>query len=48
MYVLPIYIVWNLQMPTREKVALAALLCVGLVAVAGSWSTLVDLKLCLD
>lgn len=35
LYVLPIYIVWNLQMPRRQKFALAALLCVGLIAVAG-------------
>jgi hypothetical protein len=28
-------IVWKLQMPRSQKVALCALLCVGLVAVAG-------------
>jgi hypothetical protein len=30
------HIVWELQMPRRQKIALAALLCIGLVAVAGS------------
>ncbi|KAF2684220.1 hypothetical protein K458DRAFT_303568 [Lentithecium fluviatile CBS 122367] len=33
-YVLPIPIVWKLQMPRRQKIALATLLCIGLVAVA--------------
>ncbi|CAO2649750.1 Nn.00g010420.m01.CDS01 [Neocucurbitaria sp. VM-36] len=33
-YVLPMSIVWKLQMPRRQKIALSALLCVGLVAVA--------------
>ncbi|KAF1949391.1 hypothetical protein CC80DRAFT_598979 [Byssothecium circinans] len=33
-YVLPIPIIWTLQMPRRQKVALATLLSVGLVAVA--------------
>lgn len=36
MYLLPIWIVSNLQMPRMQKIALAALLCVGLVAVAGA------------
>lgn len=35
MYLLPIPMLWTLQMPLRQKVALAALLSVGLVAVAG-------------
>ncbi|KAH9867235.1 hypothetical protein IAQ61_007827 [Plenodomus lingam] len=33
-YVLPLSIVWKLQMPRRQKVALCTLLCVGLIAVA--------------
>jgi hypothetical protein len=33
-YVLPMSIVWKLQMPRGQKIALCALLCVGLVAVA--------------
>lgn len=37
-YVLPINIVWNLQMPKRQKIALGSLLCVGLVAVAGAFA----------
>lgn len=35
MYLLPIPMLWNLQMPLRQKLALGALFSVGLVAVAG-------------
>lgn len=38
-YLLPIPIIWNLQMPLNQKIALVSLLCVGLVAVAGMCST---------
>lgn len=34
-YLLPIPMLWNLQMPFRQKLALVALFSVGLVAVAG-------------
>ncbi|KAL1801157.1 hypothetical protein ACET3X_001499 [Alternaria dauci] len=34
MYILPLFIVWRLQMPRSQKIALCAILCVGLVAVA--------------
>ncbi|RYO17702.1 hypothetical protein AA0121_g5550 [Alternaria tenuissima] len=34
MYILPLFIVWRLQMPQSQKIALCAILCVGLVAVA--------------
>lgn len=30
--------IWKLQMPRNQKIALACLLCVGLIAVAGMWS----------
>jgi len=33
-YILPMHIVWKLQMPRGQKIALCALLGVGLVAVA--------------
>jgi hypothetical protein len=35
MYLLPIPMLWSLQMPLRQKFAMGALLSVGLVAVAG-------------
>jgi ABC-type amino acid transport system permease subunit len=39
-YMLPIPMLWNLQMPFRQKLALGALFSVGLVAVAGThWIT---------
>jgi hypothetical protein len=36
-YLLPIPMLWSLQMPLRQKVALGALFSVGLVAVGGKY-----------
>jgi hypothetical protein len=36
-YLLPIPMLWSLQMPLRQKVALGALFSVGLVAVGGTY-----------
>jgi hypothetical protein len=37
MYLLPIPMLWGLQMPLRQKFALGTLLSIGLVAVAGEY-----------
>lgn len=39
-YLLPMPMLWNLQMPLRQKLALGALFSVGLVAVAGKYRTI--------
>lgn len=39
-FLLPIPMLWNLQIPFRQKLAVCTLLCVGLFAVAGMFSEL--------
>jgi hypothetical protein len=42
-YLLPIPMLWNLQMALRQKIALGVLLSIGLVAVAGKHLTLLSI-----